>query len=58
MELVAALIAQMDDAAASVAQIKVFHVVNGDASSLVLMLRTLLSQQGGPGQAGGLPRLA
>ncbi|MEX2114074.1 MAG: secretin N-terminal domain-containing protein [Pirellulales bacterium] len=56
MELVAALIAQMDDAAASVAQIKVFHIVNGDASSLVLMLRTLLSQQGGPGQGAALPR--
>jgi type II secretion system protein D len=55
MDLMAALIDQMDDAAASVAQIKVFHVVNGDASSLVLMLRTLLSQQGVPGQVGGLP---
>jgi type II secretion system protein D len=56
MELLAALIAQMDDAAATVAQIKVFHVVNGDASSLVLMLRTLLSQPGGPGQGVALPR--
>ncbi len=50
MDLVAALIAQMDDSAASVAQIKVFHVVNGDASSLVLMLRALLPQQPGAGQ--------
>ncbi len=56
MELMAALIAQMDDDAASVAQIKVFHVVNGDASSLVLMLRTLLPQQGVTGQAPLLPR--
>jgi type II secretion system protein D len=56
MELVAALIAEMDAAAATVAQIKVFHIVNGDASNLVLMLRTLLSQQGGPGPGNVLPR--
>ena len=46
MALVAALIAQMDDSAASVSQIKVFNVVNGDASSLVEMLRALLPQGG------------
>ncbi len=56
MELVAALIAEMDAAAATVAQIKVFHIINGDASSLVLMLRTLLSQPGGAGQGAALPR--
>jgi len=56
MDLIAALIAQMDDSAASVAQIKVFQVVNGDASSLVLMLRTLLPQQTATGQGPPLPR--
>ena len=56
MALVAALIEQMDDAAASVAQIKVFHIVNGDASSLVEMLRSLLPQQTGSAQAAAVPR--
>ncbi len=56
MELVAALIEQMDNSAASVAQIKVFHVVNGDASSQVMMLRSLLPQQAGPGQGATLSR--
>lgn len=58
MELVAALIAQMDDAAASVAQIKVFHIVNGDASSLVTMLRSLLPQQSAVGESTTLARAA
>ncbi len=56
MELVAALIDEMDEAAATVAQIKVFHIVNGDASSLVLMLRTLLAQSGAGVQGTSLPR--
>jgi len=42
MDLMAALIEQLDAEPAAVAQIKVFSVVNGDASSLVEMLRTLL----------------
>ncbi len=42
MELIAALISQMDDAPVAVSQIKVFHVVNGDAAGLVQMLRSLL----------------
>ncbi|MBI3836475.1 MAG: hypothetical protein HY288_00900 [Planctomycetia bacterium] len=45
MGLVAALIEQMDDTPVSVAQIKVFHIINGDAASLVLMLRALLPSQ-------------
>jgi len=46
MDLVAALIEQLDVAVAA-AQIKVFRIVNGDAASLVTMLRALLPQ-GGP----------
>ncbi len=45
MDLIAALISQMDDSPVSVSQIKVFHVVNGDAASLVMMLRSLLPSQ-------------
>jgi type II secretion system protein D len=45
MELIAALIAQLDDAPVAVSQIKVFHIVNGDAAALVLMLRALLPSQ-------------
>jgi general secretion pathway protein D len=45
MDLIAALISQMDDSPVSVSQIKVFHIVNGDAASLVTMLRSLLPSQ-------------
>ncbi len=41
MDLLAALIEQLDSPTA-VAQIKVFKIVNGDANSLIEMLRTLL----------------
>jgi type II secretion system protein D len=41
MELMAALIQQLD-APVSTAQIKVFRIVNGDAASLILMLRSLM----------------
>ncbi|MCH5375089.1 MAG: hypothetical protein JJ992_14030, partial [Planctomycetes bacterium] len=41
MDLLAALIEQLDSPTA-VAQIKVFRIVNGDAASLIEMLRTLL----------------
>jgi len=48
MDLIAALIRQLDSPGA-VAQIKVFRVTNGDANSLIQMLRSLLpSQVGGP----------
>ena len=42
MDLLAALIRQLDDQPAAVAQLKVFHIVNGDAGRLVEMLRSLL----------------
>ncbi len=45
MDLVVALISQMDDSPVSVSQIKVFHIVNGDAAGLVVMLRSLLPSQ-------------
>lgn len=45
MELLSALIAQLDDSPVAVSQIKVFHIVNGDAASLVMMLRALLPSQ-------------
>lgn len=54
MELIAALIRQLDDVPAAEAQIKVFTIVNGDASSLVEMLQTLFGQRTGIGQTGGL----
>ena len=47
MDLLAELVRQLDDLPASVAQIKVFRIVNGDAASLVEMLRGLLSTQAG-----------
>lgn len=50
IELVAALIGQLDALPAAVAQIKVFTIVNGDAAELVEMLRNLLDERGaGPG---------
>jgi len=45
MDLLAALIEQLDGLPAATAQIKVFKIVNGDAASLVEMLRTLLGLQ-------------
>ncbi len=50
MDLIAALIEQLDSPTA-VAQIKVFNIVNADANSIVLLLRTLLpAQTGAAGQ--------
>jgi len=54
MDLVAVLIKQLDTPI-STSQIKVFRIVNGDASSLVLMLRSLLPTQTG---ASTRPQLA
>lgn len=54
MELLEALIKQLDSPSA-VAQIKVFKIINGDASSLVEMLRSLLPAEmtvAGPQLAG------
>jgi type II secretion system protein D len=64
MELLAALVNELDSLPASLAQIKVFRIVNGDATELVLMLRALLGLQAGqtPGPqlagAEGEPSLA
>ena len=56
MDLLAALIEQLDSDVA-VAQIKVFRVVNGDANSLILMLRSLFpADTGGQGAAWPAPR--
>jgi type II secretion system protein D len=49
MELLAALIKQLDSPT-GVAQIKVFRIINGDATAMVAMLRTLM-----PSSAGGAP---
>ncbi len=50
MDLIATLIDYLDQPVAT-AQIKVFRIVNGEANSLVLMLRALL-----PGPTGNTPR--
>ena len=65
MELIAALINQLDQAPNAAAELKVFTIVNGDATSLTDMLRTLFNagqsqqqngEQGGLGE-GGLVRM-
>ncbi|MEX2286157.1 MAG: secretin N-terminal domain-containing protein [Planctomycetaceae bacterium] len=58
MELLAALIRQMDETPAAVAQIKVFRIVNGDAQSLIQMLRSLLPAQTGANVGPSLPGTA
>jgi type II secretory pathway component GspD/PulD (secretin) len=45
MPLIAELIRQLDDLPASESQIKVFTIVNGDATSLATMLQQLFGQQ-------------
>lgn len=52
MDLVEALIRQLDELPATEAQIKVFTIVNGDATQLADLLRQLFGQPTG-GQAGG-----
>lgn len=54
MELLAALVHELDSSPTGVAQIKVFTIVNGDAAALVEMLRALLDVPG----AGTGPQLA
>lgn len=54
IELLAALVEQLDAIPAAVAQIKVFTIINGDAASLVEMLRNLLENR----TAGLGPQLA
>ncbi len=55
MPLIEALIRQLDQMPAAEAQIKVFTIVNGDAPSLVEMLETLFSTQGGAGAGAEIP---
>jgi len=55
MDLIAKLIEQLDGEPASVAQIKVFAIVNADASAMIQMLRALLGVPVGGARA---PRLA
>lgn len=56
MELIAALIQQLDQLPDAEAQIKVFTIINGDATSLAAMLQQLFGQQvtAGQGTTGGL----
>jgi len=55
MPLLESLIQRLDEAPASTAQIKVFQIVNADASELVLVLRTLFPAQA---SASNVPQLA
>ncbi len=52
MELIAALVKQLDELPTSEAEIKVFTVVNGDASALAETLELLFGQQTQQGQGG------
>ncbi|HOM16167.1 MAG TPA: secretin N-terminal domain-containing protein, partial [Thermoguttaceae bacterium] len=54
MPLLEALIKQLDVLPAAEAQIKVFTIVNGDASSLAEMLQALFATQTGGAAAGGV----
>lgn len=64
MELIAALVSQLDHLPSSTSEIKVFEIKNGDAVSMVTMLTTLFGQQqqrvtvnqGGGGPFGGGPQ--
>jgi type II secretion system protein D len=53
MELILALVKQLDQLPAAEAQIKVFTIVNGDALSLADMLRSLFGLQAGGTQGQG-----
>ena len=53
LELIAALIAQLDQRNAVPAQIKVFTLLNGDATSMVTMLEDLFQVSGGSAIAAG-----
>ncbi len=56
LELIAALVAQLDAMPAASAEIKVFTIVNGDAAALVEMLRSLLDDRSAAAGLG--PQLA
>lgn len=53
MELIAALIDQLDKLPDASAQVKVFTIVNGNATSLATMLQTLFGQAATAGQGAG-----
>lgn len=53
MDLIAALIDQLDRIPEAETQIKVFQIVNGDAETIFTMLQTLFQSQGQQGQLGG-----
>lgn len=55
MELLEALIKQLDREPEDKAQIKVFRIVNGDAEALIRMLRSLLPSNSGPNLQPQLP---
>ncbi len=50
MELIGELIRQLDQLPSAEAQLKVFTIINADATSLVQVLEDLFGQQGGAGQ--------
>src|SRR5690606_4267959 len=53
MELIVALVAQLDQMPAAEVQIKVFQIVNGDVTTLITMLQNLFGQQANQQQQGG-----
>jgi general secretion pathway protein D len=53
MDLIAALIQQLDEMPAAQVQIKVFTVVNGDVATLTTMLQNLFGQQANQQNQGG-----
>lgn len=54
MELIAALIEQLDKTPEATAELKVFTIVNGDAVALIEMLRTLFGTEEDDNETGGL----
>lgn len=54
MDLIAALIAQLDRSPDAVAELKVFTIANGDAVALVETLRTLFGTEEADDRAGGV----
>lgn len=54
MDLIGALIKELDRLPDISAQIKVFTIINGDATNLMTMLQTLFGQTTGAGQGGNL----
>ena len=57
LDLLEGIVHQLDNLPAAQAQIKVFTIVNGDATSLSSTLQTLFTGQPAPGQQGGAAAL-